>query len=43
LKNKYADAKIILGGHSLGGALAFLAARDLFENGIIIDGLYTFG
>jgi len=34
LKKKYADAKIILGGHSLGGALAFLAARDLYENNI---------
>jgi predicted lipase len=42
LKSKYRDAKLIIAGHSLGGALAILAAADLV-NLHAIDATYTFG
>ena len=37
------DTKLFVTGHSLGGALAALAAVSLQAQGLHVDGLYTFG
>jgi hypothetical protein len=37
------NAKLWVTGHSLGGALATIAAASLQDKGIRVDGLYTFG
>ena len=42
-RERSANQQIWLTGHSLGGALAVLLAATLFENGIDVHGLYTFG
>ena len=43
LQNKHKGASIYLTGHSLGGALAILAAIDLDQMGNDIAGVYTYG
>lgn len=43
LKKIYPLAKIYATGHSLGGALAILAAIDLDQMGMDIAGVYTYG
>jgi triacylglycerol lipase len=35
--------RIIVSGHSLGGALAMLCALQLWDCGIVVDAVYTFG
>ncbi len=37
------NANVWVAGHSLGGALATIAAAALQDNGIRVEGLYTFG
>lgn len=36
-------SKLWITGHSLGGALATVAAAALQDQGVVVDGLYTFG
>jgi len=44
LQGIYSDARLYIAGHSLGGALAMLAAYVLeYDHGMSIDGVYTFG
>lgn len=43
LRALHRDAKLIVTGHSLGGAMAVLCALDLKELHGKIDYLYTFG
>ncbi|MEM8804994.1 MAG: lipase family protein [Cyanobacteria bacterium P01_G01_bin.38] len=43
LKQGKALPPLLITGHSLGGALATMAAAALSENGIDVAGLYTFG
>ena len=43
LRSKYASAKIMVTGHSLGGALAVMAAAHLQDKYNLVDMLYTMG
>ena len=43
LQNIYKGASVYVTGHSLGGALAILAALDLDQIGLNIAGVYTYG
>lgn len=43
LRAKYRSAKLFLTGHSLGGAMASLAAPDIKDNFGGISAFYTFG
>ena len=43
LKSQQPLPPLVVTGHSLGGALATMAAASLHENGIDVAGLYTFG
>lgn len=37
------SSRVIVCGHSLGGALAMLCASSLWYEGIVVDAVYTFG
>lgn len=44
LQASHSGAKVYVTGHSLGGAVAMLAAYELqYENNVTVDGVYTFG
>lgn len=43
LKAKHSSAKILVSGHSLGGAIAYLAAVDITKLGHKVDYFYTYG
>jgi len=44
VRTRYPDSDVVLTGHSLGGALAYVAAVDLAVNeGITVTHSYTFG
>jgi triacylglycerol lipase len=43
LQAKYSKAKLIITGHSLGGAIATISAVDLIISNFKIDEVYTFG
>jgi predicted lipase len=43
MRKRYPKAKLMITGHSLGGALAIMASADLIYQKIPIDQIYTFG
>ncbi|CAK69504.1 unnamed protein product (macronuclear) [Paramecium tetraurelia] len=43
LKEKYPTSKLLVTGHSLGGAVAYLAAVDLKKLGYNVDYFFTYG
>lgn len=43
MRAKYPSAKLVVTGHSLGGALATHALVALTSNGVKVDSFYSFG
>jgi pimeloyl-ACP methyl ester carboxylesterase len=43
VRRTHPDLRVLLGGHSLGAAMATLAALDLNREGFLVAGVHTFG